>query len=59
MACHHYVCIDFVTLFPKFNKTCYLKRAENEPDRFRIINSGLPLQKVEDEITAILRKLEC
>ena len=40
-------------------RACYLKRAENEPDRFRIINSGLPLQKVEDEITAILRKLEC
>ena len=40
-------------------RVCYLKRAENEPDRFRIINSGLPLQKVEDEITAILRKLEC
>ena len=40
-------------------RACYLKRAEDEPDRFRIINSGLPLQKVEDEITAILRKLEC
>ena len=40
-------------------RACYLKRAEDEPDRFRIINSGLPLQKVEDEITAILSKLEC
>ena len=40
-------------------RACYLKRAEDEPDRFRVINSGLPLQKVEDKIAAILSKLEC
>ena len=40
-------------------RTCYLKRAEDEPNRFRIINSELPLQKVEDEITTILSRLEC
>ena len=40
-------------------RACYLKRAEDEPNRFRIINSELPLQKVEDEITTILSRLEC
>jgi len=40
-------------------RTCYLKRAEDEPNRFRIINSELPLQKVEDEIITILSRLEC
>ena len=40
-------------------RACYLKRAEDEPDRFRVINSGLPIEKVEDKIAAILSKLEC
>ncbi len=40
-------------------RACYLKRAEDEPNRFRIINSELPLQKVEDEIITILSRLEC
>jgi len=40
-------------------RACYLKRAEDEPNRFRIINSELPLQKVEDEIITILSGLEC
>tara|TARA_B100001250_G_scaffold414265_1_gene451603 strand:- start:1022 stop:1642 length:621 start_codon:yes stop_codon:yes gene_type:complete len=39
-------------------RDCYLKRAEDEPNRFHIINSELPLQKVEDEIAAILSELK-
>mgnify|MGYP001360167582 FL=1 len=39
-------------------RTCYLKRAEDEADRFRIINSELPLQKVKDEIAAVLKEIK-
>jgi len=40
-------------------RSCYLERAKNEPNRFCIINSALPIQKVEDQIMAILSRLEC
>ena len=39
-------------------RACYLKRAEDEVDRFRIINSELPLQKVKDEIAAVLKEIK-
>ena len=38
-------------------RSCYLKRAKNEPNRFCIINSALPMKKVEDEIVAILSRI--
>ena len=40
-------------------RSCYLKRAEDEPDRFRIINSELPLRKVKNETKIILGEIEC
>ena len=40
-------------------RNCYLKIAKNEPNRFCIINSALPVKKVENEIMTILSEIEC
>ena len=40
-------------------RSCYLKRAEDEPDRFRIINSELPLQKVKNQTETVLSEIKC
>ena len=40
-------------------RACYLKRAEEDPDRFRIVNSELPLQKVKKETATILCEIKC
>ena len=40
-------------------RSCYLKRAEDEPSRFRIINSELPLQKVKNQTKTVLSEIKC
>ena len=40
-------------------RSIYLKRAEDEPKLFRIINAELPIEKVKEELTIILEEFIC
>ena len=40
-------------------RSTYLKRAENEAKRFRIVNAELPIEKVKEELTIILEEFIC
>ena len=47
-----------IVFFEKVRRI-YLKRAEDEPKRFRIINAELPIEKVKEELTIILEEFIC
>ena len=40
-------------------RNCYLKRAENEPDRFRIIDASQSFEDVKQQIQTILEGYSC
>ena len=47
-----------INFFEKIRNT-YLERAKNEPQRFRVINSALSLERVKKQIITILKDFLC
>ena len=46
-----------IFIFLKKIRQYYLERAENEPERFRVINSELSLENVQEQIKNILKDM--